>query len=67
MLFVSGTRDRLAPLERLRPLVEGLAGASLEVVEEGDHSFEVPKRMGLDPGAVLDHLCEITAGWVGSL
>jgi len=67
MLFVSGTRDRLGPLDRLRPLVEELAGASLEVIEEGDHSFKVPKRSGLGPGEVLDRLSEITAAWVGSL
>jgi len=67
MLFVSGTRDRLAPLGLLRALVEGLTGASLEVIEDGDHSFKVPRRTGPGPEEVLDSLAGITTGWVGSL
>ena len=66
MLFVSGSRDRLAPLDALGSLVADLSGASLEVIEEGDHSFKVPKRTGLDAEMVLDHISEITTRWIHS-
>ncbi len=66
MLFISGSRDRLAPLDALDSLVASLSGASLDVIEEGDHSFEVPERTGLDPGAVLDRISEITTRWIHS-
>lgn len=65
MLFLSGSRDRLGPLDALRPLVKGL-GATLEVVEEGDHSFQVPKRTGLSSGDVLDRLAGVTMEWLRS-
>jgi predicted alpha/beta-hydrolase family hydrolase len=63
MLFVSGSRDRLAPLGRLRPLVERLPAATLEVVPDADHGFRVPKRSGLDAASVLDRIAGIVAGW----
>jgi predicted alpha/beta-hydrolase family hydrolase len=60
MLFLAGSRDRLAPLDRLRPVVERLPRASLEVIEDGDHSFRVPKRIGLSEGEILDRLALAT-------
>jgi hypothetical protein len=42
MLFVSGSRDALAELQLLKPLVSGLGeGATLHVVEGGDHGLRV--------------------------
>ena len=47
MLFLQGTRDELASLDLLRPLVERLAPrASLQLAEGADHSFHVPVRSG---------------------
>lgn len=60
MLFIQGERDRMAPLELVRALVEDLVEARLETIPEGDHSFRVPKRTGLDPETVLDRI----AGWI---
>ena len=61
LLFVQGSKDRLAELSLLRPVVERLgAGATLRVVEDADHSFHVPKRTGkTDDEVLLD-----VAGWV---
>ena len=67
MLFVSGSRDRQAPLGLLRPVVEALDGAVLEVVEDADHGFRVPGRSGLDAGAVADLLAGITTRWAAAL
>jgi len=64
VLFVSGSRDRLAPLPLLRRVAAGTAGADLEVIEGGDHGFRVPASAGLDPGAVLDSLAERTLEWI---
>lgn len=68
MLFLQGTRDRLANLDLLRPIVTSLAGrGSLHIVEGGDHSFQMTKRSGRTREEVLDDLAEATAGWIGNL
>lgn len=68
MLFLQGTRDRLAELELLRPLLARLSPEpQLELVEEGDHSFHVPKRTGKTDEGVLDEVCRVFADWFSSL
>lgn len=68
MLFVQGTRDRLADLELLRPVVDALGSrASMHVIEHGDHSFKVPKRSGRTHEEVLEEVADTTARWVGQL
>ena len=66
MLFIQGERDRLAPLDLLRPIVESL-GSTIEVIPSGDHSFRVPKRVGIDAEVMLDHLAVITTSWLADL
>jgi predicted alpha/beta-hydrolase family hydrolase len=66
MLFVSGTRDRLAPRDRLEAVVGGLSGAVLELVPDADHGFRVPKRSGLDADGVLDRIAGITVAWLAA-
>jgi len=64
MLFLQGTRDKLAGLDLLRPIVDGLgARAVLRVVDGADHSFEVLKRSGRTHEAVIAELAETTAAW----
>jgi len=47
MLFVSGSRDALAELDLLRPVVAGLGDrATLHLVEHADHSFKVATKSG---------------------
>jgi predicted alpha/beta-hydrolase family hydrolase len=47
MLFVQGTRDALADVDLLIPLVDRLGGlARLERIADADHSFHVPARTG---------------------
>lgn len=68
MLFIQGTRDRLARLDLLRPAVERLGSrARLHVIEDADHSFGVLKRAGRSREEVLDEMARVTAAWVGSL
>ena len=68
MLFLQGTRDRLADLDLLRPVCERLgAAAKLHVVEGGDHGFGVLKRSGRSDGEMLDELAETVAGWIDGI
>src|SRR5689334_2454693 len=68
MLFVQGTRDKLADLELLKPVVAGLGSlATLRLVEEADHSFHVPARTGRSDAAVIDELCDALAAWIAGI
>jgi len=64
MLFLQGTRDKLANLELLRPLLTSVTPSpTLTVVEDADHSFHVPKRSGRTDDEVLDEICGTFADW----
>lgn len=64
MLFLQGTRDRLAELDLLRPICERLGDrATLFVVQGGDHSFKVPKRSGRSQDEVLDEIADTVSSW----
>lgn len=65
MLFLQGTRDALAELALLTPIVEQLgARATLRVIDHADHAFHVPKKSGRSDALVLDELADATAAWV---
>lgn len=63
LLFLQGTRDKLAPLEELEPRVRTLPRAELHVVEGGDHSFHVLKRSGRTDEEVHVELAETVAAF----
>ena len=66
MLFLQGTRDEFAGLDLLRPIVTKLgAGATLHVVEGGDHSFKVLKRTGRTETDVMNELADTITAWAG--
>lgn len=68
MLFLQGTRDTLADLALLRPVVEALGSrAEMHVVEGGDHSFKVPKRSGGSAEDVMADLADAVARWAGEI
>lgn len=64
LLFLAGSRDPLAPLDLLRPVVERLPRAALVVLEGGDHSFGVKTPPGDGGEAVLDRLAAATVEWL---
>lgn len=65
MLFLQGTRDRLADLDLLRPVLEKVAPAPrLHVVEDADHGFHVPKRSGRSDREVIDELAHEATDWM---
>lgn len=68
MLFLQGTRDTLADLALLRPVVEQLGSrATLHVVEGADHSFHVLKRSGRTDEQVMAELAAKAASWAAGL
>ncbi|TKR31070.1 alpha/beta hydrolase [Luteimonas gilva] len=67
MLFLQGSRDDLAHLDLLRPLVERLGRrATLQVFDGADHSFHVPVRSGRKDEEVLGEMLDAIAAWVSS-
>ena len=60
MLFLQGTRDSLANLTFLTPLVDEIETASIAILEDGDHSFKTPKRSGRSHSQNIHWLAEQT-------
>jgi len=68
MLFIAGTRDALCTLDLLRPTLARLsAPVSLHIVEGGDHSFNVPKKMQRAPHAVWEGIIDTCSRWLAAL
>jgi uncharacterized protein len=68
MLFLQGTRDNLAELSLLEPVVESLGAlATLHPVKDADHSFHVPARSGRNDGEVMNEILDAFAAWAGSI
>lgn len=65
MLFLQGTRDDLATLSLLRPVVARLgAAARLELFDDADHSFHVRARSRRTDADVLAALADSLAAWI---
>ncbi len=69
MLFLQGTRDTLADLQLLRPLVKKLdkklgPRATLHIIDTADHSFHVLKSAKKTDAEVLQELAATTAAWM---
>lgn len=65
MLFLQGSKDRLANLDLLRPVIETLSPPpTLHVVDDADHGFHVPKRSGRTDDDVIEELASAAAGWM---
>jgi predicted alpha/beta-hydrolase family hydrolase len=64
-LFVQGTRDQFGSPTELAPHVRTI-GAAVRVVpvEGGDHSWEVPKRMGISEQEVIARAMDATVAWL---
>ena len=65
MLFLQGTRDKLADLDALRPVCDALKPrAQLRVVEGADHGFDVLVRSGRTPGEVRQELAHAVSQFI---
>ncbi|MDQ3337365.1 MAG: dienelactone hydrolase family protein [Myxococcota bacterium] len=67
LLFVQGTRDDLAGLRRLRPVIKKLgARAKLHVIDGADHGFDVLVRSGRTADEVKEEIARAIAEWMAS-
>jgi uncharacterized protein len=65
MLFLQGTRDALAELDHLQPVIKSLGKrATLKLFDEADHSFHVPARSGRKDAGVLKAILGEFSHWV---
>ena len=65
MLFLQGSRDKLAHLDLLERTLRTVRPVPvLHVIEGADHGFHVPKRSEREDGEVLGELGDVTAEWM---
>ncbi|MES2959053.1 MAG: alpha/beta family hydrolase [Pseudomonadota bacterium] len=68
MLFLQGTRDELAALDLLQPVLQRLGErATLALLDDADHSFHVRARSGRTDGQTLEAMLDAVAGWARAL
>jgi predicted alpha/beta-hydrolase family hydrolase len=67
MLFLQGTRDELATLDLLEPLVAELGPrTTLKLFQNADHSFHVPARTGRTDAEVRSEMLDVLSAWMQS-
>lgn len=59
MLFLQGTRDALAELSLLEPVIENLSNASLIKFDGADHAFKVARKN------IIPELAQSSVSWMG--
>jgi uncharacterized protein len=65
MLFIQGTRDKLAEPQLIEPVVKRLgASATLHLVQEADHSFHVPARSGRNDRDAMREVVDTLSAWI---
>jgi uncharacterized protein len=68
MLFLQGTRDELAEIQLLEPLLAKLGkSTSSKLIDDADHSFRVPARSGRSAADVLTEVATTLVKWVDSI
>jgi predicted alpha/beta-hydrolase family hydrolase len=68
MLFLQGSRDNLAELSLLEPVVKTLGAlAALHLVKDADHSFHVPARSGRNDQEVMNEILDTFVAWAGTI
>ena len=65
MLFLQGTRDKLADALLVQRLAARLGGrATLALLQDADHSFHVPARSGRKDAEVMADMLDTLARWI---
>ncbi len=68
MLFLSGTRDKLAVLDLLKPVCEKLSGkATLHLLDTADHGFKILKRSRKSTEDVFVEMARVVNEWTETL
>lgn len=66
MLFLSGTRDQMADLKLLAPVVKKQKNAMLHEVDTADHGFKVLKKRATDEPAMAE-VARVAAEWIENI
>ena len=65
MLFVQGSRDELAPIPDLEALLEVFGNrATLHVIEDADHSYDLPPNSARTQMDAIAEAASVTANWM---
>lgn len=65
MLFIEGSRDPLCDLALLKHELKRMrAAVSLHVIEDADHSFKVPKRIGRTESDIWNEIMTVCDSWL---
>ncbi len=68
MLFVQGGRDTFGTAEEIRAVIKRLRlPAKIFVIEGGDHSFKVPKSLGVPQQNVHEAIMDEASQWIRSM
>jgi predicted alpha/beta-hydrolase family hydrolase len=68
MLFVQGTRDKLAETALLAPVTKDLGRkVSVHLVDQADHAFHVPARSGRTDSDVVAEIADAFAAWTARI
>ena len=63
-LFLQGSKDKLANLELMQEVVNCLSHAEMKVIDDADHSFNVPKKSGKTKTDVMKFLTQSSAEFI---
>jgi uncharacterized protein len=68
LLFLQGSRDSLAEVALIEPVVQRLGSAArLHLVDGADHSFHVLARSGRNDREVMDEIVDAFANWARAI
>lgn len=68
MLFLSGTRDKLAELDLLKPMCENLGKvATLHLIYTADHGYKIQKKQRGSNEDVFAEMARVSRDWVSQL
>ena len=68
MLFVQGTRDKLAETALLARVTKGLGKkATVHLVHQADHAFHVPARSGRTDSDIVTEIADALAAWIARI
>ncbi|MEO9484771.1 MAG: alpha/beta family hydrolase [Ekhidna sp.] len=63
-LFLQGSKDKLANPDLMNEVVKSLQMVEMELIEDADHSFNVPKRSGKTKEDIMDFLAQKSEAWM---
>ena len=65
MLFFAGTRDPLCDMDKLNTVLDNLPSHhDLEIIDGGNHSFNLPKSFSLSEANMHRQILEKCVGWI---